>query len=817
MLPNKFQVQGSAFKTQEPAAGGTRRRAARWIVDETLMLKMISRGEAAMASADNNDGSARVGTRDGAMNGRPGVSTCLGLRLKSGRGVETRTAARGLGASGAGRGTRGEAASVPCKYLQRRSSPQLRKRRGGFSLIEVVIALAVFLFGALAIVRIFPGAIGVIQTSEQRNVAQRMAQTTLATYSNAPLTVPEAIADVSPDPNIYNADTNEAGWSDFAGSVYGTTTRNGSLPSSAPAPDDISFDNSQPVSTDIASSAASHFRRIIGEEHTVEQETVGGKQVGVITLRYPYIVPSTSTTTSVQAVHNPLVYQIDTINGVVINNSQQLDFTNATFSGGASAASATVPRPADSLRKTVKLSPTAPIREQTTLYISYRWQPISGGSLVPINATVDEPKRFPRDADWDDSSLLPLVKRMNMTGVKVVSGPIQVKVRQLNKVATTAALSTTGTAPLGQNLGRIVLPDDKLVGQTMSVEYSVPDWRMIVHEDNLSTTLSTDDQSYLQDQDSTYTFGTSGTVKNPRVTTVPTKFITDEALSANATTANRPSQVYSFIKGTDSTGAVTTTDAQWSPDKFSTPSQVDYGTATVVSPTPRPLAVRPKSGQVFFDVNGLAAPSARVVYRNLDGWLEQPCVAARSYVPYVDRSSLSSSTGEIGWWPREPWREYLWNTADDALYFHPSETGKTVLASYLYTMPGSTTPITMTDVPLTVREDLVDQPTDTASLPFFSGFALKPNTSPPAGTNVQAARAYFVDNAGQCIGSTSYGDRNVTSDYDPTRKDNPKIVAILSIKGASVRVRSAWFRGGTYSQADVAGYRSLDVESQTRS
>ncbi len=719
--------------------------------------------------------------------------------------------------------TRPEGSGAPCKYLQRRVSPRLHARGGGFSLIEVVIALAVFLFGALAIVRIFPGAIGVIQTSEQRNVAQRMAQTTQARYTISPLTVPEAIVDVDPDAQKADPTGNETGWSDFAGSAYGTATINESLPREAPGPDDISFDNSQTPSTQIANTAAGHFRRVIGEEHVVEQEGSGANARGVITLRYPYVQPEASATNEVKAVHQPRLYTTTVIEGVTITRTGTLDFSNSPYSDTTGGD----PR---RVRDDLRIDPTItpPKRQMVTFYVSYRWHNAGG----PINSVVDEPKRFPKNGpSWAASPPLApqgtearvLEAALNSTtigfgtptGFAIVDGPVQVKMRQLvsNPLVAQDALN--------RNLGRIVLGPGE-VGNPYSVDYSVPDWRMIVHDDNLSTKLSSPsttqssndqtDQSFLQEQDASYTFGSGGTVTSPRVTTVPTKFITEDAVGQN--TAVAPSQVYALVKGTrpstttPGTSEIVSSIAQWSPDKFTTSSRIDYGAVTPApgAGDPRALGVRPKSGQVFFDVNGLVAPSARVVYRNVDGWLEQPSVAARSYVPY-DSQRVGLTNPE--WWPREPWREYVWDTTDGALYFHPSETGKTVLATYQYQVgTNPTDPIfTMRDVPLTTWQEVVPQPPDAA----FNGFALKPNS---AATDKQAARAYFVDNQGRCIGSTAANDTNTSK---PTASTATHIVAILSIKGASVRVRSAWFDSGRYSQSDVAGYRSLDVESQSRS
>ncbi len=111
----------------------------------------------------------------------------------------------------------------------------LAGRRGGFSLIEVAIAMAIFVFGALAIVRIFPGALGVVQNSEQRAIGQRMAQSTQARLLAQPRSIPYALFDTNS-----NLTTSPAAWSDFPGSVFGTNTDdNLSLAQAAPEADDL--------------------------------------------------------------------------------------------------------------------------------------------------------------------------------------------------------------------------------------------------------------------------------------------------------------------------------------------------------------------------------------------------------------------------------------------------------------------------------------------------------------------------------------------------------------------------------------------------
>lgn len=761
------------------------------------MLKRISTAEAAPASAaDNTRSSLGASAQPTSVRGPKYLPARFGLR----------TSARRADAAEA---VQIEASGERCKYLQRRATLRLRSRGSGFSLIEVVIALAVFLFGALAIVRIFPGAIAVIQTSEQRNVAQRMNQTSLARYTNAPLSVPEAIADI--DPTLANT-TNPTGWSDFAGSVYGTATRNESLPRSAPAPDDISFDNSAAVTTQIANSAAGHFRRVLGEAH--------GAGNGVIKLRFPYL-----NINDPLKQHTVRAFRKIEVEGVRVEENGDLDFTDATVDGQpfhGTGAATEERKPADA-----SLLFDSRGRKFTPFYVSYRWRQrktdgVALGDLRydRINGVVDEQKMFPDNngaALWNATS--GYVGRMRLPENTTSSDrdrvvPGRVRVWFASPVKTAEVIITDAAALVGFIEIKLGAPPAGVTSSdTLFFDYTVPDWRFLVADDNL-TGISQSDQDYLSEH------GYKDTTLLPRQIIAPTRFITDEQTSTQKA-ENGGAQLYTVLTGRTAAGTLIKPSITfWSPDKFpnannsneSGQSEPDNLKHETTAPDFRALAVRPKTGQVFFNTqkgtDTLTAAMVRLVYRNLDGWLQQPSVAARTYLPYEARYT----TAVRGEFPREPWREYVLNTADDALYFHPSEAGKTVLATYQYMVPGATVPVTMRDVPLTVRENLVEPPTDGS----FDGFALNPNATPPAGTKVQGSRAYFVDNEGRCIGTTAQDDQDVVSTKN-TPTDKAKIIAILSIKGASVRVRSAWYDGGRYSQNDVSGYRSLDVESNSRS
>lgn len=57
--------------------------------------------------------------------------------------------------------------------------PQARRGQSGFSLVEVLIAIAILLFGIVAVVRLFPASLTNVQTAAQRTVAAELAETSM--------------------------------------------------------------------------------------------------------------------------------------------------------------------------------------------------------------------------------------------------------------------------------------------------------------------------------------------------------------------------------------------------------------------------------------------------------------------------------------------------------------------------------------------------------------------------------------------------------------------------------------------------------------
>ena len=646
------------------------------------------------------------------------------------------------------------------------------RRRGGFSLIEVAIALAIFVFGALAIVRIFPGALGVVQNSEQRAIGQRMAQSTLARLNTDPRSIPFALFDT----NSGLTNPEQLQWSDYPGAVYGTPNNydNNSLAQSAPEAGDLTSQNSV-----LNQSSMGHFRRVFSETHRVPA-------TGEILLNFPYVIGDPTPANFRYAI-NPVIKIRRDVEGVVIDDTGKLDFTNARLNGAPFRdVDSTNPLNPDYLRRPPNSDTTyyktagntTTNRSDVTFYVSYNWQ--KNGQ---VNGVQDEPKKFtdntPPSGQPQWTTDLPPQVSQRAAGNTVVPGPV--KIWFYSSVAASTDEQGAANSDFNSHLGLLTLATTSpLIGQLVSIDYTVADWRFIVTDNNLTTQISDADQTYVADQ------GVTIAPADARQVVLPTRYVADEPLGdSNA-------QLYALLRGTDSTNMPVRARASWISDTTG---------ATVNTPDNAKMAVRPKTGQVFFSVNNLVSPMARVVYRNLEGWVQQPAIAAHFYLPYVPGANATL-------FPREPWREYAYDatsTNSQPIFFHASEAGKSVTASYIY-QEGSSTPVVMKDVPVPIEADVIDT---AGNLPAnITGFNGKYSLNGAATACTKVSRAYLRDNQGRSIGADN---------GNGTNPNNARIIAISEIRGASIRVRSGWFDGSRYTQTSVVGYRPLDVESYNRS
>jgi prepilin-type N-terminal cleavage/methylation domain-containing protein len=353
-------------------------------------------------------------------------------------------------------------------------------RRSGFTLIEIAVALAIFVVGALAIVRIFPAALSVVQTSEQRAIAMRLSQSTLARYASNDLSVPHATYD-------YDATlTSSPGYfSDFGGAVVGTANRNSSLPNDPPRPP---FDTPGVHNTDFGQSSLSRFRRIVGEKHKVVQ----GNYV-LTNFAIHEVDP-------IRAYREREVLNVQIRNVPSSTDTGELDFTDAVLADDTStafnerAASAT----GDPVRPPILINSRP--REEITFYVSYRWVGPNGR----INGVVDEPKEFPNPAGWNANDHDPGRVLQSFIGTnRVIPGSVRVWYREPITVSPTNEEKERGFVPI-PGLG---------AGSEVSIDYTVDDWRTLI-VDSSPITIPED---------------APATAKFPRLITTPTRDVSTDA------------------------------------------------------------------------------------------------------------------------------------------------------------------------------------------------------------------------------------------------------------------------------------------------
>jgi prepilin-type N-terminal cleavage/methylation domain-containing protein len=536
-----------------------------------------------------------------------------------------------------------------------------KARRGGFTLIEVAIALAIFVFGALAIVQIFPPALGVIRNNESRITATQLGENTLAQFKTKTTPPPEAIFDV--DATITDP-TNPYKWNDYSAAVVGTSNKNGSLPRTV---------------TDFNTSALARFRYIYGEPHYIRAGQT-------ILLNRPY----DSAGGPASAFYDRIV------EGVQINEAGYLDFTNAYMVDGTSLDAPyntqSTPFNNGSTRPPASHRRTTDPATNVIYYVSYRWREATSPTV--IRGVLEEPLSIPDDSHWtnDPSRVLPCVIA---SANKVIPGTVRVRMRH----GLPASSSTVG--------GDLTVTSS--VAGLFYISYLSRDWRQMTDY--------------------------SAPVDN--VVQLPLNGLEENSISGMLTNSNQ------------SLTPILSTAPSVPPAPYYPVAAVDY-----------------KKGAVTYSFPATTGARIRTVYQTLDGWATQISVAPRTYVPYFDSAILPAGTSDN--FPREPWREYVWSSADRSnIYFHASEAGKTVAISL---SDGSATVSTTVTI-----DNIQDAP---AGLGGAGNFA-------PSG---KVARATLTQPNGDPATATT---------------------AILSVQGLSVQARTAWLNADKYNQVIVPGYRNL--------
>lgn len=663
------------------------------------------------------------------------------------------------------KGWQKEQAVLQRAALQRRIKAS--QRGAGFTLLEILVALAIFVIGALAIINIFPPALGVIQGSENRTIATNNSRNTLARLQSNPDIVPDSIY---PPSNYYPDDLINDDPFDvplFVGAVSGTISRNESLPRTI-------------REGDFEASALGNIKRIVGERHSVlRKEAIGPL----------YVITEYSHTGGTGVNNSVKVFVEDTIVGARVTATGELDFRDARLQtmnvpfnqrdyqhADSSGSAHTVGGPAEPANPFVHESRIAPNEwrgPDTIYYVSYRWQ----GSNGRTQGVVDEPVEMPTGTILPAARPRVLMGRSPGPASTIIDEEVTIRVKRTLKTYVddpapiSEADSIRGYIPITdddstdnddvpQDLRTTSSDDHSLVYNKVSVNYTVRDWRWLINNDSPAPIGQVDGKE-------------AGTITLPQH-----NYDNDHLLDAS-TINDAGTTVYGLLTYRNGNYTDFDDDAQWNgEDDFSDDGRI-LTDASVPAAQRRndDFGVNARKGIVRYDIedaggNPLPALKARTAYWTLDGWAQQLSVAARSYIPYLNIRAGNE---------REPWREYYWSgpagANRDELYFAPTEAGKSVMVTFEYDAAASAPADYKTKtVILTIDENIES----VSSLPV--GF--EPITR--RGTKA------IIDVPGD-------------SNFD---KDD--ITAILAVQGLSVQARTAWIEGERYQQASSSGYRPIN-------
>jgi prepilin-type N-terminal cleavage/methylation domain-containing protein len=656
------------------------------------------------------------------------------------------------------------------------------QRGAGFTLLEILVALAIFVIGALAIISIFPPALGVIQNSENRTIATNNSRNHLARLQANPRLVPDSVYHPL---NYYAPDADDPfdnnPYGPFAGAVSGTRNRNDSLPRTI-------------RENDFEASALSNIKRIVGEKHRVLSD-------GTRT----YVVTEYSHTGGSGPNNSLTVFVEDFVDGVQIERDGRLDFTNARlrllkttnnqdvlfnerdYNRADRTALSTTPvtpvAPDGPFVHEARLAPVDWRGTDTIYYVTYRWIDTNGRTqgvvdepLVMDDAVLDQAQRprvllgrspGPASNDIIPGEISIRVKRQlisyndrNSEGANDYEQQITDQAPPPVPAPTdddenAESYSIRGYVPLWLNASPPGSADDLMTGSdldynTVSVNYSVRDWRWMI---NYDSPARVDDVNSLP----------AGIITLPQRT-----FDNEHLLDARSMQIDLNSTVYGLL--TNTSGNTTSFDiARWNgDDTYTNDGRILTDTTAPVEDDK--LGVNSRKGIIRYNLQGFAAPRARTAFWTLDGWAQQLSVAARSYIPFIDETSYPSNWRQAA--EREAWREYYWaGPGNEELFFPPTEAGKSVMITFDYVVGGNHT--TKSAV-FTISDEIDDRP-----------------------VGVPTTFEAETDKVCRLL-------------IDVPEAPGFSVAAILGVRGLSVQSRTAWIDGGRYQQASASGYRPID-------
>lgn len=397
-------------------------------------------------------------------------------------------------------------------------------------------------------------------------------------------------------------------------------------------------------------------------------------------------------------------------------------------------------------------------------YASYSWQATAGG---PLQSIADELVNMAPDASGNVKVFQPA-----QPSSRVVAGPIDMKVffPKLPPPPDPANPFDPGMPFRGY------LPvDPALKGREVVVDYDVRDWRWLV-EDTTATVSTSKTNPVVSN--AAINAGTARDIKLS-VPFLGTPQPTPVTLPAPAPTPTPDPDLYALaMPAPDDSGQIFSNalGGKWTPTVGG-----DGAVVLDVSSASATYNVDDGTG------NPMIAPRVRTSYWASKGWAQQLSVAASSYYAYdPNRTKV------------EPWREFYWQPLSDPantttfgqssgkpLYFHASEAGKTIMVSFAKDPAKTGDPdVKVSNQIVTIGSRLYDAAAEGIPTGASPGaFAVK-------GSKV--AKAILLD--------------PLSVNGDPAT--NAK--ALTSVRGVSVRARTAWQQGSDYTQEVAEMYRPLN-------
>lgn len=637
-------------------------------------------------------------------------------------------------------------------------SSRFRTSRQGFSLIEVAIALVIFVIGALAIIRIFPGALSVIGNNGDQQIATNLNRTALARlksenavpYANFNIAVNNdgTLQWRTADNTNHTADFVNAGNptnGDIDASVIGVPRFNNSLPTT------------EDINTGVNNSALSRFRGIQGEQAQVI--TFTGSTDQYILTQFPLSLAKVNggTTDTLLA---PTISQEYTIGNARIDKQGNITFKDATI--------------IDVNGKTIRLDAATDARDvakntvtaNSTIYVSYRYYNSAGkvwdinDEALPITTAIASPNTPGKLTDATLTVNPPTTTRgagvaynmsnPNTTGA--VAEIIDVRVKRFVSVGafgtpSDPAPGTTGYPNLvqvGDARRGLVRLNTTVTTDTVTVDY-IADWSFLL-------------------QDGVPSIAANATYPAlPPMPPAPLNLTYRQlALGAPFIEDRVPVSVYSLL--------IESGDVYKS----------GYGTVQPDPPSinrmvrandPQQREDELRSGKVTFIVEN-SASRARVAYQTRANWVQQLAVAANAYKPYALRAVAGAASTVT-----EPWRDYYLGD-DNYLYFHAGEAGKTISISYRTTDDNGP----LVERPFVISDEIINTPTGSPA-----------NVPASFNSSGRVARVKLTDAQG----------RKLPDNPNPplVATDPPQLVSIQAIKGTSVTMRTAYINGTKYTQA----------------